>query len=102
MLRLLSEFGKEVAEYAAVHDGRIVGPCSVTRTRGVGVVAATAACGGVVVDHRVHGSGRDSEKEPWRAKLAEVTQIILPVGLRHYGHSVACRLKRAAYYRGPK
>ncbi len=85
-------------ENLGVDNGGIVGACAVAAAGSVGVVTATTAVGRVVVDHRVHCAGADTEEKPRLAKLAEVAQVVLPVGLGHDSHLVAVSLENAAYH----
>ena len=64
------------------------------------VVGASPAVGGVVVYHRVHGAGTHAEEQARAAELAEVAEVVLPVGLRHDGHLAACCGQRAPYHGG--
>ena len=73
---------------------RIVGAESRLPAGRIGIVAAQADVGRVVVDHRVHGSGRDSEKEPRCAELGEVAQVVPPVGLRDNGYTIPFGLEQ--------
>ena len=66
----------------------------------VGIVGATAACGGIVIDHGVHRSGGNAEEEPRTAEFAEITQVVLPVGLGHDSHTIAPDFKKCASYYG--
>ncbi len=64
--------------------------------RGVGVITAAAACGGVVIDHRVHGSGGYAEEQSRRTEFAEVAEVVLPIGLRNDCHFVTGCLECAS------
>ena len=85
--------GKEPFQYFAIDDGGVVRAGTGTAVGRVSVVAALAAGGCVVVDHRVHGTGRHTEVKPWLAQLLEVAQVVAPVGLRNDGHLVAMGLQ---------
>ena len=87
--------GEELLEDVGIDDGGVVGPLSGACVGGVGIVAATATVGGVVVHHRVHGAGAHTEEQTRAAQLAEVAQVVAPVGLRHDGHAIALRLEHA-------
>ena len=89
--------GKELAQDAGVDDGGVLRSQVVTAVGTVGVLGAQTACGGVLVDHRVHASRRDAEEEARSAELAEVAVVAVPVGLGHDGHAVAGRLKGTTY-----
>ena len=64
----------------------------------IGICAPQPLCRSVVIYHRVHSSCRDSKEEPWSAQLAEITQIVSPIGLRHNGNPVTCRFQDSADY----
>ena len=91
--------GIEPFENSSVYRDGVIGSESRLAARRVGVVAAQADVGGVVVHHRVHRSRRDAEKEPRRAQLGEVAQVVAPVGLRHDGHATPLGLQQAADHR---
>lgn len=88
--------GIEPFENSSVYRDGVIGSESRLAARRVGVVAAQADIGGVVVHHRVHRSRRDAEKEPRRAQLGEVAQVVAPVGLRHDGHATPLGLQQTA------
>jgi len=48
-----------------------------------------------VVHHAVHGAAGDAEEETRGAELAEVAQVVAPVGLRDDGDAESGRLERA-------
>ena len=89
--------GVQLFEYLGVHDGGIVWAQAVAAVRTVGIVAPHAAVGGVAVDHRVHGSRRDSEKEARPPQFLEVAVVAVPVGLWYNGHSVTLGFQHTAY-----
>ena len=64
----------------------------------VGIVATQSLVGGVVVEHAVDVACRNAEEQPRCTKLAEVAEVVLPVGLRNYGHAVACILQNPGYH----
>ena len=55
-----------------------------------------------MIHHGVHGAAGNAEEESWGTELAEVAQVVAPVGLREDGHAVACRLERPPDDRGTK
>ena len=79
--------GVELLENACIDDGGHLGPQVVASVGRIGILAAQTAGCGVFVDHRVHGSRRDSEKESGASQLLEVAVVAVPVGLRHDGHA---------------
>ena len=79
-------------QYASVDIGGAVGTETSLSTRRVGVVVAKATGSGVVVHHTVHRPAGDSEEETRTTKLAEIAQVVAPVGLRYDGHTVASSL----------
>ena len=86
----------ERLEDARIDGHRAVGAESGLAAGRVGVVAAQAEVGRVVVHHRIHAAGRDAEEEARFAQFAEVAQVVAPVGLRHDGHAVAFGLQQPA------
>ena len=64
------------------------------RTEGI-LAAHTAVCR-VAVYHRVHGSWRYTEEEARATELLEVTEVAMPVGLRHDGYAIAVSLQDSA------
>lgn len=88
--------GEQPLQDARVDRGRIVGPESGLSSCGVGVVAAQPFVGRVMVDHRVHVARRHAEEQPRASQLAEVAQVVSPVGLRHDRHAQALGLQQAA------
>ena len=58
-----------------------------------GILAAHTAVGRVAVYHRVHGSRRYAEEEARATELLEVTEVAMPVGLRHDGYAIAVSLQ---------
>ena len=85
--------GEELPQDAAVDDGGVFRPAVVAPVGAIGILRAQAAVGGVFVDHRVHTSRRDAEEEARAAKLLEVAEVAVPVGLRHDGHAIAVSLE---------
>ena len=78
---LLEDFGID-------RDG-IVRTGSGATFRGVGIVAAQAFGSCVMVYHRVHCPGIHCKIEPRCPELAEIPQIVPPIGLRHHCHPIA-------------
>ena len=92
--------GEEALEDARVDRHGVVGAEARAAAGRIGVVVAQPEVGRVVVDHRVHRSGRDAEEEARRTELGEVAQVVLPVGLGDDGDAVALGLEQAADDRG--
>ena len=86
--------GVELFQYSRVYVCRPIGAESCLSAGGVGVVVTQTACGCVVVHHTVHSAGGDAEEKSGGAELAEVAQVVAPVGLRDDGHFVPRRLQR--------
>ena len=76
---------------------RTVGAESRRAAGRVCVVAAQAQVGRIVVDHRIHSSGRHAEEQTGLAQLRKVAQIVAPVGLRHDRNAIALGFEQAAY-----
>ena len=79
------DIGPELLEDSGIDEGRPVRAGAGATFRRVSVVAAKAFGGSIVVDHGVHGAGAYTEEQPRPAELAEVAQVVAPVGLRHNG-----------------
>ena len=92
--------GKEFFQDSGIDVGGIVGAESKCAAWGVGVVVTQAPCGGVVVDHGIHHSGGDSEKKSRCAELAEVAQVVAPVGLWYYSHPPTFGFEHSPYNGG--
>ncbi len=90
--------GPELLEYACIDYGGVLRPLVVASVGTVGVLGAEPACGGVLIDHGVHGAGGDTEEIARAPQLAEVTVVAVPVGLRHYGHAQPEALQQAPYH----
>ena len=90
--------GVEALEYLGVYDGGVLGTQVVTPVGGVGILGAQALAGSVLVDHRVHAPGSDTEEETRTAHLAEVAQVVTPIGLRHDGHTQTLGFEDAPYH----
>ena len=88
--------GIEPFEDAGIGLDSVVGAEARRTARGVGVVAAQTFVGRIVVDHRVHGPGRHGEEEARRAELAEIAQVVAPVGLRNHRYAVTFCFEQAA------
>ena len=88
--------GIEPFEDVGVGLDSVVGAEARRTARGVGVVAAQTFVGRIVVDHRVHGPGRHGEEEARRAELAEIAQVVAPVGLRNHRYAVTFCFEQAA------
>ena len=76
----------QALEYPGVNDGGIVGALPGAPAGRVGVVVADAAVGRVAVAHRVHRACGDAEEQARPPQLAEVAEVVLPVGLGDDGH----------------
>ena len=81
--------GKELFEYLGIDDGGIFRTAVVTTVRRIGILRAQTAVGGVFIDHRVHSSWRYAKEQTWATQFFEVAVVAVPVGLRHYGHTIA-------------
>ena len=79
----------EFLEDLRVHRDGVVGTGARLALGRVGVVVTEALGGGIMVHHRVHRPRIDPEIEPRRSQLAEIPQVVPPVGLRYYGNPVA-------------
>ena len=94
--------GIELFEDAGVDISGAVWTETSLTARGVGIVVTQTAGSGVVVHHAVHGSAGDAKEKARCAELAEVAQVVAPVGLRDDGHPIARSLKGAPYDSGAK
>ena len=88
----------ERLQYAGIDRHGAVGPKTCFSSRCIGIVAPQPQVGRVVVHHGVHAAARYAEEEPRLAQLAEIAQVVAPVGLRYDGHAVAFGLQQSAYY----
>ena len=79
--------GEELPEDARIDRGGVIGTEARLSAGGVGVVAAQALVGRVVVHHRIHVAGGDPEEKSRGAEFFEVAQVVLPVGLRKNRHA---------------
>ena len=87
----------EALEYLRIDCNGPVRALSEASVWRIGIVVAEPARGRVMVDHRVHGAGVHREIQPRLPELAEVTQVVPPVGLRNHGHTVAVLLQVTGY-----
>ena len=78
-----------------VDQRRTVGALAAFIARGIGVVAADLAIGGIPVDHRIHIAGGDAEKQIRAAQRLERLGT-LPIGLRNDADAKSLRLKGPA------
>ena len=83
---------ERLARTLRVHDHRAVRPPAACTARGIGVVAAHAAIGGVAVDHRIHVAGGNAEEQVRRPEGGERVRAV-PVGLRDDADPEALRLE---------
>ena len=91
------DIGIEFLENLRIYADGIIRPLSRLPFRGVGIVMTEPFPGGVVIDHRVHRAGIDTEIEPRSAEFPEVAQVVAPIGLWNDGHPVAEMLEIAGY-----
>ena len=82
---ILQDFG--------IHRNRIVRPLTCPSIRSIGVVTAQTLRCRIMVHHRVHRTGIDSEIQSRSAQLAEIAQVVTPVRLRNHSHPVSMLLK---------
>ena len=52
-----------------------------------------------MIDHRIHRTAVHAEIQSRRSQLAEIPQVITPVGLWHYSNAVAMLLQPPRNYR---
>src|SRR6218665_3803922 len=69
-------------ETIAAAAGGLAAPAPADVARGVGIVAAQFALGGVAFDHRIHVARRDAPEQPGPAQPLERLGAV-PVGLRN-------------------
>ena len=79
----------------SIDGNRIIRPLPCFSFRSICVVASQTLGGGIMVHHRIHGTAVHSEVQTRRSELAEITQVVAPVRLRHYGYPVAVLLQPA-------
>ena len=73
--------GVEFLQNLGVNNAGVIGPHTGTAIGRVSVVATQSLVGGIVVDHRIHRSGRNAEEQTGRSQLLEVAEITSPIGL---------------------
>ncbi len=88
--------GIEATQNLGIDNGWIVGAHAVAAVGRVGVIATAATGGGVMVNHRIHSAGRNTEEQPRSTEFLEVAQIVLPVRLRHNSHAIVPHLHQYA------
>ena len=69
-----------------IDDGRILGTHIVTSVGRIGIFAAEALVGGILVHHGVHASGRNAEEQTGLAQLLEIAEVVPPIRLGNNGH----------------
>ena len=94
--------GVELFQNVAIDHWSIVGTEARLAAWSVGIVAAQALVGGVVVHHRVHAARRHAKINSRLTELLEVTQVVAPVGLRDKRHTKAVVLQDPSDDRRPK
>ncbi|OPZ96874.1 MAG: hypothetical protein BWY70_01639 [Bacteroidetes bacterium ADurb.Bin408] len=75
--------GKKLFNYFSVNNGGIVGSLAGEAPWGVSIVGAQTFLRRIMIQHRIHVSGADSEEKIGFAHFSEITQIVPPVRLRH-------------------
>ena len=88
-----ADAGIGLAAALRVHRHRAIRALVGLGVRGVGVVGARAAIGGVAVDHRVHVAGGDAKEQVGLAQLAEGVGAV-PVRLRDDADAETLRLQQ--------
>ena len=87
----------EVLENAGIDAHGPVRTLACTAIRSIGVIVAQALACGVMVNHRIHSPGIDSEVQARCPELAEITQIVPPVRLGDDCYTVAVFLEIPGY-----
>ena len=83
----------DILQDLGIHGNRIVRPLTCPSIRSIGVVTAQTLRCRIMVHHRVHRTGIDSEIQSRSAELAEIAKVVTPVRLRYHSHPVAMFLK---------
>lgn len=78
--------GVEFLQNFGVNNAGVIGPHTGTAIGRVSIIATQPLVGGVVIDHRIHRSGRHAEEQTGRSQLLEVAEITPPIGLRDDRH----------------
>ncbi len=86
--------GVRTLERGGIGDQGAVGTQAGAASRRIGVIAAQALAGGVVVDHRIHGPG-GSRRKKLRAPHATQGLGLAPVGLSEDADPVALGFEQA-------
>ncbi len=74
---------ERLAHALRINDDGPVGTLATLTARRVGVIAADATLRGIAIDHRIHVSGGDAEKQVWPAESGERLRAV-PVRLRDH------------------
>lgn len=82
------DVGIELLEDLRVDAHRIVRSLAGFSARGVSIVVPEPLPRRVVVHHGVHRPGIHAEVQPRRPELAEIAQVVPPVGLRNHRHPI--------------
>lgn len=96
------DIGVELLQDAGVDDGGHIGAAARLSAWSEGIVVATSAASGIVVDHGIHGAGGDAEKVARNAEFLEVAEVVLPIGLWDDGHLEAFGFEDAPDDGGPE
>ena len=85
-------------QYLSIDDRRIVWTHVMARVWTECIFTSHTAIGSITIYHRVHGSWRNAKEQAWSSKLFKITEITMPVWLRHNGHTIAIGFKDSAKY----
>ena len=91
------DIGINLLKDLRIHRHGIVRPLSSLAFRSIGIVRTQTLGGSIMIDHRVHSTGIDSEIQSRSTQLAKITQIIPPVRLRNHRHPVTVFLQPSGY-----
>ena len=90
--------GVQLLEDAAISNRAVVGSCAGFAFRRISIVGTTSACRRVMVDHRVHRTGRHREIKSRTTEFGEVAIVPVPVRLRHYRYAITCCFEHPTQY----
>ena len=85
-------------QYLSIDDRRIVWTHVMARVWTECIFTSHTAIGSITIYHRVHGSWRNAKEQTWTSELFEITEITMPVWLRHNSHTIAISFKNSAKY----
>ncbi len=87
----------QLFQNACIYSNGVIGTHVGSAICRIGVVAPDAFGCRIMVDHRVHISGRYAKKQTRSTQFFEITQVVPPIGLWHYSYRIPLRLQHSCY-----